>query len=349
MKKLIVAAGLACGIAGSAFMQSAVADVPLTINAGYGYFSFDNDRSLEDDGTPWAGLEWAFNDTLAVELMGTYGSFDVEDTNGEVDLGSYQLGLLFYAGSYKGGPNRVRPYLTFGMGQMDIDSDDFEEYDDTESTVHGGAGLRWMITPAFGMRFDARALHSLDESDTDILLTAGLNYYFGDTTDDSIGAAGAATSTMDGDEDGDGVPDSRDKCPGTPPGTRVDADGCPLPVTRVASIKMMVNFAFDSDVVQEKYFNDISELAAFLKRFDQVDVDIEGHTDSTGPDDYNMTLSQRRANAVVDVLVNKYGIDRSRLEPKGYGETQPVADNGTKEGRAENRRVMATLEVEYEE
>ncbi|MFV8820074.1 OmpA family protein [Haliea sp. E17] len=347
MKKLIMAAGVACGIAASAFMQPAVADVPLTINAGYGYWSFDNDRGLDDDGTPWAGLEWAFNDTLAVELMGTYGSFDIEDTNGEVDLGSYQLGLMFYAGSYKGGPNRVRPYLTFGMAQTDMDSDDSDAYDDTESAAYMGAGLRYMITPAFGARFDARAVHGLDDDDTDILVSAGLNYYFGDTSEDVMGA-GAAT-TVDGDEDGDGVPDSRDKCPGTPAGTRVDADGCPLPVTRVASIKMMVNFAFDSDVVQEQYFNDISELAAFLKRFDQVDVDIEGHTDSTGPDNYNMTLSQRRANAVVDVLVNKYGIDRSRLEPKGYGETQPVADNGTKEGRAENRRVMATLEVEYED
>lgn len=345
MKKLIVAAGVACGIAASAFMQPAVADVPLTINAGYGYWSFDKDRNLEDEGTPWAGLEWAFNDTLAVELMGTYGSFDIEDTNSEVDLGSYQLGLLFYAGSYKGGPNRVRPYLTFGMGQTDVDSDDFEAYDDTESTVHGGAGLRWMLTPAFGLRFDARGVHSLDESDTDILVTAGLNYYFGDTSVPVVEEEPA----VDGDEDGDGVPDSRDKCPGTPAGTRVDADGCPLPVTRVASIKMMVNFAFDSNEVQERYFNDISELAAFLKRFDEVDVDIEGHTDSTGPDDYNMSLSQRRADAVVDVLVNKYGIDRSRLEPKGYGETQPVADNSNKEGRAENRRVMATLEVEYEE
>ena len=137
--------------------------------------------------------------------------------------------------------------------------------------------------------------------------------------------------------------------PGTPAGTRVDHVGCPLPVAQVASIKLLVNFDFDSDEVQEKYFSDLSELADFLKRFDDLDVDIEGHTDSSGPEDYNQQLSQRRAQAVVDLLVNQYGIDRSRLEARGYGESQPVASNDTKEGRAANRRVMATLEVEFEE
>ena len=113
--------------------------------------------------------------------------------------------------------------------------------------------------------------------------------------------------------------------------------------------KLLVNFDFDSAVVKEQYFNDLGELAAFLKRFEDLQVDVEGHTDSVGPDDYNQQLSQRRAQAVVDMLVNQYGIAASRLEAKGYGETRPVASNDTAEGRAENRRVMATLEVEYEE
>ena len=110
------------------------------------------------------------------------------------------------------------------------------------------------------------------------------------------------------DSDGDGVTDDRDLCPDTPLGTRVDADGCPLAVAQVASVKMKVNFGFDSTSVEEKSFADLEELATFLKRFSDLQVDVEGHTDSTGPEDYNMTLSQRRAQAVVDVLVNQYGI-----------------------------------------
>ena len=102
-------------------------------------------------------------------------------------------------------------------------------------------------------------------------------------------------------------------------------------------------------LLQERYFSDLGELADFLKRFDDVQVDVEGHTDSIGPEDYNQQLSQRRAQAVVDLLVNQHGIAPARLEAKGFGESQPVASNDTAEGRAENRRVMATLEVEYEE
>ncbi len=350
MKKIFAAAGLAWGLALSTVAaQPAAADVPLTINAGVSYLNFDSDRRLDDDPAPVVSLEWALSDLVAIEALAAYNDFGFDDErDGNVDVGVYQLGLMFYGGSYIGGPNRVRPYATIGMGQIDFDSD---QYDERQSTVHAGAGARWMITPRTGMRFEARAMNDLDEHNTDLMMTVGLNYFFGKVKDDSMASASAMEggAVASGDEDGDGVLDVDDRCPGTPAGTRVDSTGCPLPVTRVASIKMTVNFGFDSAKVQEKYFSDIGELANFLKRFTDVYVDIEGHTDSTGPDDYNMALSQRRAEAVVDVLVNQYGIDRKRLEPKGYGETQPVADNSTKEGRAANRRVMATLEVQYEE
>ncbi|TGD71165.1 OmpA family protein [Mangrovimicrobium sediminis] len=347
MKKFLTAAGLACGLAMTTLAQPAAAEVPLTLNAGVGYWHFDSARNLDDNPTPFAGLEWAFNDLLAIEALATYNDTGFSDERpGDVDVAAYQIGLLFYAGSYIGAPKQVRPYVTFGMGKLDFDSD---PYDSRESTLHLGAGARWMVTPRVGMRFEARGMNSLDTHDTDLLMSVGLNWYFGKVEDDMAASAMSGGAVASGDEDGDGVLDVDDRCPGTPAGTRVGSDGCPLPVTRVASIKMTVNFAFDSSVVQEKYFNDISELAAFLKRFEDVYVDIEGHTDSVGPDDYNMALSQRRAGAVVDVLVNQYGIDRRRLEPKGYGETQPVADNASAEGRAENRRVMATLEVEYED
>ena len=186
-------------------------------------------------------------------------------------------------------------------------------------------------------------LYSLDESRKDTLLSVGLNYYLGKTKADP------APVQAVGDEDGDGVTDDIDQCPGTPAGTRVDSVGCPLPVAQVASIKLMVNFGFDSSRVQEQYFADLGELADFLKRFEDVFVDIEGHTDSTGPDDYNQSLSQRRAEAVVDYLISEHGIAPQRLQPKGFGESRPIADNNTEEGRAANRRVMATLEVEFED
>lgn len=341
MKKYLVHAAAVVSIALAGFATTASAEAPITINAGAGYWFFDREvRGLEPDDTwtPWVGAEWAFNDNWAAEVM--FADDDTEYNDGtDVDVTTWQVGMKYYGGSYIGNAFRLRPYLAFGAGEIDLDADQF---DTVETTINGGVGVRWMISRRVGLSLEGRALYSLDESETDLLTTAGLNFYLGKVDPDP-----EPVEVLD--SDGDGVPDDRDRCPGTPAGTRVDADGCPLAVVKVASIKLMVNFAFDSTVVQEQYFTDLAELADFLKRFSDLQVDVEGHTDNVGPEAYNMTLSQRRAEAVVDVLVNQYGIAADRLEAKGYGETRPIASNDTAEGRAENRRVMATLEVEYEE
>jgi OOP family OmpA-OmpF porin len=83
-----------------------------------------------------------------------------------------------------------------------------------------------------------------------------------------------------------------------------------------------------------------------MKQYPQTTTTVEGHTDSVGPDAYNQKLSQRRADAVKQVLVNQYGVGGNRVQSKGYGETRPVADNATDAGRAVNRRVEAEVEAQ---
>ena len=346
MKKSLRMTALTLGLAASIAAPLANAEVPLTLNLGYGLWKFDGKRELNDTETPWVGAEWAFNDNWAAEVLYADDDTRLEDGSGRADVTTWQVGMLYYGGSYIGEPNRIRPYVALGMGEIDIDEG---SWDTVETTVNCGIGMRWMITREFGLRAEARMLYSLDESNKDTLLSVGLNYYFGQTTPGGGASSTSGGGVASGDEDGDGVTDDKDQCPGTPSGTRVDAMGCSLPVAQVASIKLLVSFGFDSTEVKEQYFDDLGELADFLKRFEDVYVDIEGHTDSSGPEAYNQSLSQKRAQAVIDLLVNEYGIDASRLEAKGFGESQPVADNATREGRAENRRVMASLEVEYEE
>ena len=99
-----------------------------------------------------------------------------------------------------------------------------------------------------------------------------------------------------------------------------------------------IGFAFDSARIEAEFEPVLDVAVDELKANPAIQVQVAGHTDSTGADDYNQALSERRANWVVDYLVSK-GIDRSRLEPAGHGESQPVADNGTNDGRAQNRRV----------
>lgn len=158
------------------------------------------------------------------------------------------------------------------------------------------------------------------------------------------------------DSDGDGVPDVLDRCPNSPPGAKVDASGCeakaaavttkpappatppqgqPMPpVTRLEG----VNFPSGSARIAKSSFPALDELAAQLKANPAQRLEVAGHTDTSGSASMNRALSQRRAEAVMSYLVSR-GIPAASLVAKGYGPDQPVADNGSPEGRAKNRRV----------
>jgi len=136
------------------------------------------------------------------------------------------------------------------------------------------------------------------------------------------------------DSDGDGVADKDDKCPDVF-GVATNS-GCPA--EKAFEFFKVVYFNFDKSVVTKQNLKDIDELAEILKEHDKVKVKIEGHADATGSDSYNMKLSEKRAEYVINYLVNK-GIDKAVLVKAFYGETKPVAGNDTTEGRAKNRRV----------
>jgi outer membrane protein OmpA-like peptidoglycan-associated protein len=99
-----------------------------------------------------------------------------------------------------------------------------------------------------------------------------------------------------------------------------------------------VNFMNDSAELTPGSKRVLNRVASSLKEWSEVDVEVEGHTDSVADDAYNMDLSQRRAESVRAYLIER-GVSASRLSAKGYGETRPVASNETPEGRAKNRRV----------
>jgi OOP family OmpA-OmpF porin len=133
------------------------------------------------------------------------------------------------------------------------------------------------------------------------------------------------------DKDKDGVSDNLDQCPDTPNGATVDDRGC----WRVAL------FYFDSTKVKPEVYPMLQEAVLMMKKNPDLKVEIDGHTCSIGPEEYNMTLSVKRAEAVKNHFVSR-GIDSNRLTTKGFGLTKPAASNDTKEGRAKNRRVELT-------
>lgn len=103
-----------------------------------------------------------------------------------------------------------------------------------------------------------------------------------------------------------------------------------------------VHFDTNKSEVKGISANTLNSMADILKEYPKTNVLVEGHTDSAGPDDYNMDLSKKRATSVTDYLISQ-GIAKSRLTTKWYGENQPVGDNTTKEGKAKNRRVELAI------
>jgi OmpA-OmpF porin, OOP family len=140
------------------------------------------------------------------------------------------------------------------------------------------------------------------------------------------------------DADGDGVIDSLDQCPGTLPGTVVDATGCPVALT--AQVIRGVNFETASAVLLPESMRILDGTAEAIKGMNDpnVLVEIGGHTDDVGSQAYNLMLSQQRAESVRQYLIGR-GVDAGQLTAQGYGKSQPVSDNDSEEGRAQNRRV----------
>lgn len=142
------------------------------------------------------------------------------------------------------------------------------------------------------------------------------------------------------DSDGDGVNDSADKCPDTPAGMLVGADGCLILFVEgkrnvvLEGVTFVVNRA--ELTIDAKKILDL--VAQSLNAIPEVTVEVQGHASSDGSDAANMRLSERRAASVRTYLISK-GVAANRLTSKGYGETVPVADNATEEGRKMNRRV----------
>ena len=176
------------------------------------------------------------------------------------------------------------------------------------------------------------------------------------------GAAGAIAGGLicyaqDGDEDEDGVFDRRDRCPDTPANTPASHTGCPLPQYPVSqkapgsaptsevitlSDQGAVMFAFDSAELTSAAHQQLQALTSKLNGDNVVSVKVIGHTDSQGSDAYNQALSERRASSVAEYLISQ-GLSPAKVTSQGRGESQPIADNDTDAGRAQNRRVELHL------
>jgi OOP family OmpA-OmpF porin len=188
------------------------------------------------------------------------------------------------------------------------------DFDDSSFAAEGGPD--WSGYP-----------HQQEESYfSDVLASVGVVIPLGPAPVAAVPAAPeVAPNCADLDDDGDGVNNCNDKCPGSQAGQTIGPDGCPV---AVAIDLKGVNFNFDKSTLRPDAVAILSEATEILKRYPDLRVEVAGHTDQCGKDAYNQSLSERRAKAVYDYLTTN-GVDAGRLVgPIGYGESRPLEDLG---------------------
>jgi len=147
------------------------------------------------------------------------------------------------------------------------------------------------------------------------------------------------------DTDQDGVLNDADQCEDTPVMDKVDENGCSVFIEEQVLTNIKVLFGNNSSVINNPKDPQFQEFADFMDRYPTTDTVIEGHASAPGDADYNMMLSQKRADAVRTLLINQYGIDGVRLTAKGFGETQLLDTSNTEAANKANRRITAKVSV----
>jgi OOP family OmpA-OmpF porin len=337
----------------------------------YGTWPSDRKR-VDDDWSYGLAAGRNFGERFALELGYVTGDFDGAPGTGNLSLDSYSVDGLMHFGR----ASKIHPYLTAGIARIEGDRNSTAETG-TGWGVQAGLGVMSNLwtnparTQVVTWRAEAKGRWLLEGTDNnrkqaDVLAGLGLQFHFGQALPMAaplVEEAAPEPAPAPLDSDGDGVIDPNDKCPDTPAGAKVDENGCELdgdkdgvvdrldacpdtaPGTRVGKfgcdcdVTVRLTFATDSATLTEADKKILDEAAANLKRLNWITGVAEGHTDSTGSDAHNQRLSERRAAAVMEYL-NAKGIGEARMTSVGFGESRPVADNATREGRAENRRVV---------
>jgi len=314
---------------------------------GKHYFT-DSSRDIENGNLYGASVGYYLTEDVSLAL--SYGEYhdmtsnDAFGADGHKDIKGNLAALdaIYHLGEPGAG---LRPYVSAGFAHQNISNIPARTGRDHSTFANIGTGLKYYFTENFFAKASLDGMYNLDAQEAEWMAGVGVGLNFGGSKAAAPAPAAEPVVEVCSDSDNDGVCDNVDKCPDTPANTTVDADGCPA-VAEVVRVELDVKFDFDKSKVKEESYGDIKNLADFMNQYPQTSTTVEGHTDSVGTDAYNQKLSERRANAVREVLVNEYGVAGERVGSVGYGESRPVADNATEAGRAVNRRVEAEVEAQ---
>ena len=323
------------------------------LSLGHNWTNFDDSRPTSNGKGVYFGAGYQTSNHLGFELKHT-------------DIGPTFTSL---SSVYRYQPRNTDSfYWKAGLGK-------YSQFASNGTTLNLGAGYEAHINETVSLVLGVDGIYQPNKfKNFDWSPYFGFNFFFGDTTksstpvvtptkpvlldsdndgvvnnlDECLSTPTGATVGSNGcqlDDDKDGIVNRIDQCLTTPTGAKVDELGCRIVLSENVSIKLNVQFANNSNEVTNQYNSEIKKVADFMQQYPDTTVVIEGHTDSKGAASYNKKLSQQRATAVMNYLVSQFNIEAARVSAKGVGESFPISDNDTAEGRAMNRRVQAEIKT----
>ncbi|ADD67686.1 OmpA/MotB domain protein [Denitrovibrio acetiphilus DSM 12809] len=367
MKKTIIAVLIAL------ISLPATAEQIGSIYAGpvLGYHFFDDDQRLDDKAEIGARLGYFFMEDHSVEAEVDYTNTD-HDKEGSQGATSVSLsGLKFFNVT-----SNFQPFIFLGVGGLfqddnmaslvgglgaKYDINDFVSFDFRVKDMYHSTG-RNDIIPSIGLNYyfgkapkpmapkaePAKTVVKEELAEAKVQKKEAAAVVKKDSDGDGVfDDEDQCPDTPDGypvnamgctpDTDGDGVYDFEDRCPNTIKGVKVNSAGC------FTARTLDVRFKTNSSEIDESYVDDIILFVKFMKDSPAINIEIQGHADSRGTDDYNMVLSEKRAKSVAKMLTEKYGIAENRISVIGYGETKPIAPNDSPENMRKNRRIDTVI------
>ncbi|GAA5008335.1 OmpA family protein [Acinetobacter puyangensis] len=266
--------------------------------------------------TPWLQAEFEYQQTKTdAENLRQAGKVDAKHENASLN---FIATSDVFTGNYD---SKVKPYALLGGGWSRLSVDGAGATKDTIGNL--GAGVLWQLNDALTLRTEARAIHNFDNNWWEGQGLAALQVVLG-------GHLKPAAPVVEVE-------------PVQPPVEVQPEPEQPKEITEDLKLELRVFFDTNKSNIKDQYKPEIAKVAEKLVEYPNATAQIDGHTDNTGPRKLNERLSLARADSVKSSLVNEFGIDANRLSTQGFAWDQPIADNNTKEGRAMNRRVFATI------
>jgi OOP family OmpA-OmpF porin len=346
----------------------------VTVSPMIGYTFLKDD--IENAGHWSLGLGYQFDNPWAIEFVYSDLSTDITSQTVDLDFTRWQVDGLYHTEQI----GDIRPYFALGLGEADYDFSTGQSDNDTLLNV--GVGAKYALGGSnTSLRGDLRLFEGSGSDAAYIAMSLGIQHVFGqakantkaapmmamknetpvlDSDNDGImDAVDKCQTTPQGvevnamgcprDDDGDGVANYEDKCPGTTDRrAMIEATGCYKMLKESIKVDLMVQFDNNSAESRDEHRTEVRKVFEFMTSYPNTRVTIEGHTDSRGSEAHNKNLSQQRADSIAELLISDFGIKRSRVAAKGYGEERPIATNETCAGRQKNRRVVGVVEATVE-